>query len=260
MLTFRPHDDRPAGAGRATAPGDPEAPEEGGDVGGRHRRAFPGHTPGHLAAPDGPAQRRLDRREARRDAPPVPDPSRGARWPPRIPGGFLGPWTLPFEARLGERRTFRQAPLKKPQPIRREVMIDAPPDVVFSFFTDPAKFILWLGRVAELDARPGGLFRVNVNGRDVVRGTFLEVVPPRRVVFTWGWEGKESAVPPGSTRVEITLAPEGAGGTRLRLTHTGLPEPSRGGHDEGWVHYLARLGVAAPGGDPGPDPLGTLET
>ena len=150
--------------------------------------------------------------------------------------------------------------MKKPQPIRREVMIDAPPDVVFSFFTDPAKFILWLGRVAELDARPGGLFRVNVNGRDVVRGTFLEVVPPRRVVFTWGWEGKESAVPPGSTRVEVTLAPEGAGGTRLALTHSGLPEPSESGHDAGWVHYLARLGVAAAKGDPGPDPLGTLET
>jgi uncharacterized protein YndB with AHSA1/START domain len=149
----------------------------------------------------------------------------------------------------------------KPRPsIRREMSIDAPPDVVFAFFTDPAKFILWLGQVAELDARPGGVFRVHVNGRDVVRGTFLEVVPPRRVVFTWGWEGRESVVPPGSTRVEVSLEPEGTGGTRVRLTHSGLPEPSRSGHDEGWVHYLARLRTAAAGGHPEPDPLGTLET
>ena len=150
--------------------------------------------------------------------------------------------------------------MKKLPPIHREVSIDAPPDVVFAFFTDPAKFILWLGRVAELDARPGGVFRVNVNGRDIVRGTFLEVVFPRRVVFTWGWEGKESIVPPGSTRVEIALEPEGVGRTRLRLTHSGLPEPSRRGHEEGWIHYLARLGVAAAGGNLEPDPLGTPET
>jgi uncharacterized protein YndB with AHSA1/START domain len=149
--------------------------------------------------------------------------------------------------------------MKKP-PIRREISIDAPPDIVFGFFTDPAKFILWLGRVVELDPRPGGVFRVDVNGRDVVRGEFVEVVPPRRVVFTWGWEGDGAAVGSGSTRVEVSLEPERNGGTRVRLTHSGLPEPARGGHDEGWIHYLARLRVAAAGGDPGPDSLGTLET
>ncbi|MDX3759526.1 SRPBCC domain-containing protein [Streptomyces mirabilis] len=59
-------------------------------------------------------------------------------------------------------------------------------------------------------------------------------------------------VPPGSSRVELTFAPE-PDGTLLTLTHSGLPEPARGPHQEGWEHYLDRLAVRAPGGDPGPD-------
>lgn len=61
------------------------------------------------------------------------------------------------------------------------------------------------------------------------------------------------AIPPGSTRVEVTLEPEGDG-TLVRLRHFDLPEQAREMHGQGWELYLGRLGIAAAGGDPGPDP------
>jgi uncharacterized protein YndB with AHSA1/START domain len=79
----------------------------------------------------------------------------------------------------------------------------------------------WMGIQAEIDPRPGGVHRLGPNGRDVIRGEYVEVVPDRRVVFTWGWENPSegmAAVPTGSTRVEIDLEPHGKG-TRVRLAH-----------------------------------------
>ncbi len=84
----------------------------------------------------------------------------------------------------------------------REVRINAKPETVFPFFTDPAKMLRWKGVDAMLDPRPGGIYRVNVTGRNVARGEYLEVTPYSRVVFTWGWEGETIPVPPGSSTVE----------------------------------------------------------
>ncbi len=136
--------------------------------------------------------------------------------------------------------------------IRREVRIAAPAKIVFSYLTDPHKYVLWKGHRAELDPRPGGIFRVEFgNGTDVVRGEFVEVVPGRRVVFTWGWEGS-AAVPPGASVVEIDLEPSGSG-TLLRLVHRGLPLPAVAKHTEGWDRYLPRLARVAGAGDAGAD-------
>ena len=137
--------------------------------------------------------------------------------------------------------------------VEREVRIDASPEDIFPFFIDAAKMVRWQGRSVSLDARPGGVYRVDVNGTNIARGEYVEVTPNSRVVFSWGWEGEDSAVPPGSSRVEITLTPDGDG-TIVRLRHTGLPEDQRDAHLEGWTHYMDRLAVAGAGGDPGPDP------
>ena len=135
-----------------------------------------------------------------------------------------------------------------------ETRVDAPPDAVFAYFVDPARYRRWKGEDAELDARPGGAYRVRMPRGGTVRGEYTVVEPPRRLVFTWGWEGDE-AVPPGSTTVEVTLEPDGDA-TVVRLRHWGFPtDGARDVHREGWVHYLARLAVAGTGGDPGPDPL-----
>jgi uncharacterized protein YndB with AHSA1/START domain len=139
------------------------------------------------------------------------------------------------------------------EPLRHEVAIAAPPETVFAFFTDPSRMVEWMGVAAILDPRPGGTFRVEANGRDVVLGEYLEVDPPRRIVFTWGFEGTERALGAGATRVEVTLEADGDG-TRLTLRHHDLPEGARAAHGQGWTHYLARLAPAAAGEPPGRDP------
>jgi uncharacterized protein YndB with AHSA1/START domain len=92
---------------------------------------------------------------------------------------------------------------------------------------------------------------VDINGVPV-RGQYLEIDPPRRVLVSWGVAGNEG-MPPGATEVEFTLTPTPAG-TRLRLVHRGLSAGQEEIHAAGWQHFLARLNIAAGGDDPGPDP------
>ena len=138
--------------------------------------------------------------------------------------------------------------------LEHEVRVAARPETVFSFFTDPEKMVRWKGKSATLDPRPGGIYRVDMNGSDVALGEYVEVTPHTRVVFTWGWEGDGSPVSPGSTTVEVTLTPDG-GGTLVTLKHFGLSEEHRASHDEGWGLFLPRLGEVSEGKDPGPLPM-----
>jgi uncharacterized protein YndB with AHSA1/START domain len=137
--------------------------------------------------------------------------------------------------------------------VEHEVRINARPETVFAYFTDPAKMVEWMGVEATLDPRPGGLSRIAVNSEAIMRGEFVEVVPPERVVFSWGWEDHRLDTPPASTLVEVSLTPD-AEGTRVRLTHRRLTNGAVEFHRLGWDYYLARLGLAAAGRDPGPDP------
>jgi uncharacterized protein YndB with AHSA1/START domain len=132
------------------------------------------------------------------------------------------------------------------------IRIDACAATVFRYFTDPDRMCEWMGVSVDADARPDGTYRVDVTGRDVASGSYVEIVPHSRIVWTWGWEG-DPEFPPGTSTVEVTLVPDGDG-TVVRLRHTGLPAGrSASRHREGWEHYLARLGIAGAGGDPGPD-------
>jgi uncharacterized protein YndB with AHSA1/START domain len=129
-------------------------------------------------------------------------------------------------------------------PLEREIHVEARPETVFAFFTDPAKIALWLGRRATLEPRPGGQVRLEVNDTRTILGEFVELVPPHRIVFTWGWEGHAS-VPPGSSTVEVRLEPEGEG-TRVRITHRGLPDDQeRANHARAWEPALSRLASTA---------------
>jgi uncharacterized protein YndB with AHSA1/START domain len=134
----------------------------------------------------------------------------------------------------------------------REILIDAQPATVFELLTEPSRHVEWQGSEVELDARPGGAYRVVVAGEHTIVGEFVEVVPNEKVVFTFGWDEPGHPIPPGSTTVEYTLVAEGDK-TRVRLVHRGLPEESVAGHTGGWDHYLARLAVVGGGGDAGAD-------
>jgi uncharacterized protein YndB with AHSA1/START domain len=138
--------------------------------------------------------------------------------------------------------------------VEREVRVRARPETIFPFFTDPELMVRWMGTSAEAEPSPGGIYRVDVAAGRIARGEYVEVSPPARVVFTWGWEGDVSVVKPGASTVEVTLTPDGDH-TLVRLVHRDLPsEDSAGAHGEGWDHYLDRLRIAGAGEDPGPDP------
>jgi uncharacterized protein YndB with AHSA1/START domain len=133
--------------------------------------------------------------------------------------------------------------------IERVITIDAAPETVFRLLTDPTEYVRWKGKLAELEPRRGGTFRVEFpapNG--AAAGEYVEVVPNRRVVFTWGWEGNEN-IPPGTSTVEIDLEPRN-GGTRLRLVHRGLPDSEVKTHADGWDYFLGRLTDVAEGRPP----------
>jgi uncharacterized protein YndB with AHSA1/START domain len=121
--------------------------------------------------------------------------------------------------------------------------IEASPEIVFASLTDSQRFVRWMGVGAVLDARPGGRYRIDVDGVHIASGQYQELDPPRKLVMTWGWEGHPT-VPPGSTTVEITLTPD-RGATVLRLRHLGLPdEGERRLHTDGWVQYMSQLAAA----------------
>jgi uncharacterized protein YndB with AHSA1/START domain len=134
-----------------------------------------------------------------------------------------------------------------------EIEIRAGADAVYEMFTDPAQLVRWIGVRALLEPRPGGVFRFELVPGEFCSGRYVELVPGRRVVFTWGWDSGALPVKPGSTTVEVDLE-ERDGVTRVRLTHRGLDAPMRPWHADGWRRYLARLAAAAEGRDPGPDP------
>jgi uncharacterized protein YndB with AHSA1/START domain len=161
--------------------------------------------------------------------------------------------------------------------VEHEIRVGARPETVFSYFTDPAKMVQWMGAEATLDPRPGGVCRIvfqppeeqvefvrtafgaredqeaEPSDARVVLGKFVEVDPYRRISFTWGWELELFAIPPQSTEVEVSFTPGGAD-TVLRLAHRRLPSAAVAFHQAGWEHYLGRLAIASAGGNPGPDP------
>jgi uncharacterized protein YndB with AHSA1/START domain len=154
-------------------------------------------------------------------------------------------------------------------PVEVTMHIPAAPADLFPYFTDPARYVQWMGSEAKLEPVPGGIYRIRMSDGFEAAGEFVRVDQPHLVVFSWGFASdgaaqrtkhkpgeatSGSAMPPGSTRVTVTLDSE-SGGTRLTLRHENLPNAElREGHQVAWNAYLPRLAVRAAGGDPGPDP------
>ena len=129
--------------------------------------------------------------------------------------------------------------------------IKARPEIVFAAVTTAEGIAHWYGPdagpvlIAEVDARPGGRYRVRFRLLDgsehEASGIFLEVVAPRRVAMSWRWT--EGGGDPGESRVEYALraVPEG---TELTFTHAQLhDEESARSHEGGWTGALDKLQV-----------------
>jgi uncharacterized protein YndB with AHSA1/START domain len=136
-------------------------------------------------------------------------------------------------------------------PYRHEIFIAAEPETVFDHFLTPELIVQWMGDVARLVPQPGGLFSVDINGV-LIRGEYLRIERPRLLELTWGQLGND-AMPPGTTRVLITLMHENEG-TRLSLEHSGLVVDEAAKHAIGWPHFIERLAILARGANPGRDP------
>ena len=119
----------------------------------------------------------------------------------------------------------------------RIVVIEARPATVFSFFMDSERWARWWGAGSTIDARPGGrIFIRHPNGVEM-SGDVLEITPPIRLVFTYGYVAG-TPIPEGGSRVTMQLEPV-ASGTRLHLTHEFADDFPRDHHVQGWRYQLA---------------------
>lgn len=142
--------------------------------------------------------------------------------------------------------------------VDRTLVIDASPERVYTLLTTADGLVRWMAPEADVDPAVDGVVTWRHANGDRVSGRYVELVPNRRVVFTYGWDREGVGIPAGSTTVEITLTtlpgPTGSS-TELRLVHRGLSGPMATAHDGGWGNYLARLAAVAERRDPGRDPL-----
>ena len=118
------------------------------------------------------------------------------------------------------------------------MLIEAEPSEVYRYFVEEEAILEWMGEGASLDPRPGGEFSLDVEGSSI-RGRFLELDPPYRLLFSWGFEGSDT-LPPGTSRVEVRLTREGQS-TRVDLVHYGLSGDEAAQHAAGWPRFLNRL-------------------
>jgi uncharacterized protein YndB with AHSA1/START domain len=124
--------------------------------------------------------------------------------------------------------------------IDRTISIRAPRELVFRYFTDSARFAAWWGEGSEIEPRPGGRVRIRYPGGVVASGEVVEIDPPERVVFTYGYEGEGKPIPPGGSRVTIRLE-DVEDGTAVHLRHEAKGVPAEVGveHVQGWRYQMA---------------------
>jgi uncharacterized protein YndB with AHSA1/START domain len=125
-------------------------------------------------------------------------------------------------------------------------LLPAGREEIFAAWTNPESVRRWMApddlevAFVEMDVRVGGAFRIDMQRggeRLVHRGTYREIVPPRRLVFTWVSRDTYD----GETLVEVDLR-ERENQTELTLTQTLLPDPdSAARHTRGWSQILMRL-------------------
>jgi uncharacterized protein YndB with AHSA1/START domain len=121
----------------------------------------------------------------------------------------------------------------------RTIVIGAPQAAVFKYFTDSARWAAWWGAGSTIDPRPGGRVFVKHPGGTESSGEVIDITPPSRIVFTYGFNSGKP-IGPGESLVTIDLEPADAG-TRLRLSHAFAEDAvaARDEHVQGWRYQLS---------------------
>ncbi len=122
--------------------------------------------------------------------------------------------------------------------LERTVLICATRELVFRYFTDSKRFASWWGEGSTIDPRPGGAVRICYPGTVVALGQVVELQAPERIVFTYGYEDPAKPIPPGGSRVTITLE-QHSDGTLLKLRHDLADAAVRDDHAPGWRFQLS---------------------
>ena len=123
------------------------------------------------------------------------------------------------------------------QQLERTIVIRARREIVFRYFTDTARWSAWWGQGSAIDPMPGGRVHVRYPDGTEADGEIVEIVPPERIVFTYGY-ASGTPIPPGASRVTIALEPHPEG-TRVRLTHAFADASVRDQHVQGWRYQLS---------------------
>jgi uncharacterized protein YndB with AHSA1/START domain len=139
-------------------------------------------------------------------------------------------------------------------PLRVSRTFEASRQRVYRAWTDPELLIRWFVdedgdmRVSHLDLRVGGRYRfegTSSGHRWAIEGTFREVRPPERLVYTWRFPENPEFGEPGDTTVTVEFRERGKA-TEVTVTHEGFTNAaSRAEHEKGWIGCLDRLGDAA---------------
>jgi uncharacterized protein YndB with AHSA1/START domain len=136
-----------------------------------------------------------------------------------------------------------------PERVEREILIDAPPEVVWAVISEPNHVSGWFSDSAEIDLRPGGKITLIWDGRHTEHGRVEKVEPPHFFSFRWIRGSDTDVREDNSTLVEFSLSAEREG-TRLRVVETGfthldLPEDDQAkdaeAHRQGWELELDEL-------------------
>lgn len=129
----------------------------------------------------------------------------------------------------------------------KSVFIPVDPDTAFALITRPERLRRWQAVAARVDLRVGGEYRWTITPEQSAAGTFTEIEPGKRVVFTWDWEGS-TAPAAAASKVTITLAASTAGPTSASSTRASVSKPQpatpRGGTttSDAWPHWPLRQG------------------
>jgi uncharacterized protein YndB with AHSA1/START domain len=140
--------------------------------------------------------------------------------------------------------------LTKDTVLRLERVIAAAPERLFALWTEPEELAKWWGPEGyttpeyAMDVRAGGRWRTTLRRPDgtglTVSGMYRSIDPPRRLVFTWGWDD-DAGLRGRETEVTVTFEPV-PGGTRMVLTQQAFVDrDSRDRHQHGWGSSFVRL-------------------